>query len=218
MIIKNVPYINDKKEKYATCQGPPTTMMALRFFLPKLSMTFSKLYEKMNYKKGAWFFEMYIVQLFYEYKIPAIFYSTKPLEKCINKKCFKQISGLDYDNDKDLTEFDLEHYNRSIDFVLKKNLFKKKKEISIDYIKKQLSKSKLVISLINRNKLIDQEGYKGHFILIKGYTNKSFICNDALLGEDIRIPFGKFLDSFYYINREKPTDQKARLKNIVVIG
>ncbi len=218
MIIKNVPYINDQKEEYATCQGPPTTMMALRFFLPKLGMTFSKLYEKMNYKQGAWFFEMYIVQLFYNYNIPAIFYSTKQLKKCNNKQCFKQISGLDYNNENDLIEFGLEHYNSSIDFVLKKNLFKRKKEISVDYIKKQLSNSKLIISLINRNKLTNQDGYKGHFILIKGYAGKSFICNDALLGEEIKIPFDKFLDSFYYINREKPNDKKAYMKNMVVIG
>ena len=61
MIVDSVPFIEDKGEKYESCQGPPTTMMALKFFLPNLDIDFNELYEKMRYKHGNWFFETYIV-------------------------------------------------------------------------------------------------------------------------------------------------------------
>lgn len=218
MIINNVPYIEDKKEKYASCQGPPTVMMALRFFLPKLSISFDELYEKMNYKKGNWFFEMYMVKLFDDLSIPSIYYSTQKIKKCTSKKCFEEISGLDFYNNTHRTEFNLEHYNSSIDFVLKHNLFKQVKNLSIDFIKKQISDSKLVIATINRNKIIDKKGYKGHFILIKGFKEDSFICNDAFLGENLSVTFDKFLEAFYYVNWEKPNDKNEYVKDIVVIG
>ena len=92
------------------------------------------------------------------------------------------------------------------------------KEISLDFIKEQLSNSKLVIATVNRNKLQNKEGYKGHFLLIKGFTEDSFICNDSLLGEGISIPFDIFIDSFYYINWEKSEDKKEFIRDIVVIG
>lgn len=218
MLIKNVPYIEDKKEEYASCQGPPTTMMALKFFFPKLDISFKRLYKKMNYKKGNWFFEVYIVKLFYDCSIPAIYYSTKNIKKCLNKKCFGQISGLDFNNENHRRELDLKHYNTSINFVIKHELFKQTKNISINFIKKQISKSKLVIATINRNRVVDKMGYKGHFILIKGFKDDSFICNDAFLGEDILIPFSKFQESFYYLNWEKPTNKNAHVKDLVVIG
>lgn len=218
MIIGNVPFIEDKKEIYGSCQGPPTTMMALKFFLPNLNIDFNELYEKMSYKRGNWFFETYVVSLFKEFNIPATYLSTKKLKKCKDKKCFKKISGLDFNNKEDLEEFNLDHYNLAIDFVKKHGLFRQMKEISLDFIKEQLSNSKLVIATVNKNKLQNKKRYKGHFLLIKGFTEDSFICNDSLLGEGISIPFDIFMDSFYYINWEKPEDKKEYIRDMVVLG
>lgn len=218
MIIENVPFIEDKEEKYESCQGLPTTMMAFKFFLPNLSINFDELYKKLGYKRGNWFFETYIVSLFKEFNVPALYYSTKKLKKCKNKECFKRISGLDFNNKEATEEFNLKHYNSAIDFVKKHKLFRQMKEISLDFIKEQISNSKLVIATLNRNKLQNKEGYKGHFILIRGFTDNSFICNDALLGEGISMPFSTFADSFYYINWEKPNDKTEYIKDVVVIG
>lgn len=66
MIIKNIPFIEDKKEKYASCQGPPTIIMVLKFF--DIDISFSELYKKMRYKKGKWFFETSIVSICFNSK------------------------------------------------------------------------------------------------------------------------------------------------------
>ena len=55
-------------------------------------------------------------------------------------------------------------------------------------------------------------------MLIKGYTSDSFICNDAYFGENINIPFAKFLEMFYYINWIFPEDQKEYVRDMVIIG
>lgn len=218
MIIENVPFIEDKEEKYESCQGLPTTMMALKFFLPHLEISFDELYKKMNHKRGNWFFETYVVKLFNDFNIPAIYYSTKKLKKCMDEKRFKQISDLDFNNEEHLIEFNLEHYNLAVEFAIKHRLFKQVENIDVAFIKEQISNSKLVIATVNRNKLQNKEGYKGHFILIKGFTDDAFICNDALLGEDMLIPFKTFIDAFYYINWEIPEDKTEYIKDIVVLG
>ena len=77
------------------------------------------------------------------------------------------------------------------------NLFEKKEKINLEFIKQQLESKKLVIATVNRNILQDIGGYKGHFILIKGFDEENFICNDSYLGEDLKIPYGKFKTAFY---------------------
>lgn len=218
MIIPNVPFIDDKEEKYGSCQGPPTVMMAFKFFLPHLKITFEELYEKMRYEKGTWFFETYIAELFYKHSIPSLYHSTEDLKMCKEEKHFKKISGLDFKDSHDLEVFGISRYNKSIFFVLKKSLFKHQKEISIDFIKKRISKSKLIIATINRNKLLNKDGYKGHFILIKGYTNSSLVCNDCFLGEDLNITYDEFYDMFYYIDWNAPSNKSLYSKHLVTIG
>src|SRR3989344_9338963 len=123
MIIKNVPYISDKEEKYASCQGPPTVMMVLNHFLPDLKLTFNELYDKMGYSKGEWFFEMYIVELLNKLGVSSKYYSTRKLTICSDPVCFRKISGLDFNNEKHNTEFNLQHYNSSVRYVISNNLF-----------------------------------------------------------------------------------------------
>jgi hypothetical protein len=218
MIIKKVPYISDKQEKYASCQGQPTVMMIVKFFLPNLGISFKELYKKMEYSAGEWFFEMYIVKLLYELSVPSVYYSTNKIKSCSNERCFRKISGLDFNNKSDRNEFNLDHYNTSIGFVKKYNLFKHVKKIDVEFIKNKIINSKLVIATINRNKFVNKEGYKGHFILIKGFNENSFICNDAYFGEDIIVPFDKFLEAFYYVDWGKPNDKKEYVRDVVVIG
>ena len=218
MIINNVPYVPDKEEKYATCQGPPTVMMVLKHFLPDLNLTFNELYDKLGYSKGEWFFEMYMVEFFDKLGVSSNYYSTRKLTICSDSFCFRKISGLDFNNEKHKSEFNLQHYNSSVRYVISNNLFHHKKDIGISFIKKQIDDLKLVIVTVNRNKYLDKNGYKGHFMLIKGYTSDSFICNDAYFGENISIPFSKFLEIFYYINWIFPDDSKEYVRDIVVIG
>ena len=59
MKINNVPYVEDKKEVYASCQGPPTVMMVFKYFLPKKLISFPWLYKQLNYTHKTWFFETY---------------------------------------------------------------------------------------------------------------------------------------------------------------
>lgn len=218
MLIPNVQYIEDKTEIYASCQGPPTTMMALKFFVPQINLTFPKLYRLMQYKKGAWFFETYIVQLFKQYRIPVVYYSTDKLVKCNNSKRFKEISGMDFADENNRQVFGLKHYNSAVNYALVHKLFKRKKEISLAFIKQQIVKRRLVIATINRNILLNKVGYKGHFILIIGFNKDSFICNDSYIGEKIKIPFHKFNKAFYGINWDKPDDKTKRIRDLVVLG
>jgi len=214
MIIKNVPYISDKNEKYASCQGPPTVMMAIKYFLPDLKLTFDALYDKMDYSKGEWFFEMYIVTILHELGIPSVYNSTNRLTVCSDSTCFRKISGLDF-SAAHQKEFNLQHYNSSIKFVIKNKLFQQR-NLDIEFIKDQINNSKLVIATVNRNNLTSEKGYKGHFILIKGYNRDSFICNDAYFEENFSISYEKFLEAFYYVNWNKPNDKNE--KDIVVVG
>ncbi|PIN78534.1 hypothetical protein COY26_02645 [Candidatus Woesearchaeota archaeon CG_4_10_14_0_2_um_filter_33_10] len=202
MIIKNIPFINDRKEKQPSCQGPPTVMMVLKFF--SIDIPYSKLYEKIKYKKGKWFFETYIVELLFSFGISCKYYSDMQIRKIENsKKEFKKVSNLEF-NEKNKKKIDIPRYDSGIVFVLNNKLFEKRK-IDINFLIEQLKKRKLVIATINRNKLTGNKGYKGHFILIKGFDNKNIICNDCYLGENIKIPINKFKDSFYYPSNQKKT-------------
>lgn len=218
MIITNVPYIEDKEEKYATCQGPPTVMMVLNYFLPDLKFTFSELYNEMSYSKSEWFFEMYIVELLHKLGISSVYYSTSRLSICSDPIYFRKISGLDFNNERHKKEFNVQHHNSSVKYVINNNLFHQRKNIDIAFIKEQIDNSKLVIATVNRKKFIGKKGYKGHFILIKGYNRDSFICNDAYFGENITVPFTKFLEMFYYIDWNSPEDKKRYIQDIVVVG
>ena len=202
MIIKDVPLIEDKKEKYASCQGPTTVMGVLEFF--GIDISFSELYEKMRYKKDKWFFETYIVELLHSFGIPCRYYSDVQIKKIENnEKEFKRISNLEF-NEENKKELDLIHYDSAVEFALNNKLFEKRK-IDINFIIRQLRKKKLVIATVNRNKLTGNKGYKGHFILVRGFDQENVICNDCYLGENIEIPINKFRDSFYYIEGKKKT-------------
>lgn len=209
MIIENIPFVDDRKEKYASCQGPPTVMMVLKFF--DINVSFSELYKKMRYKKGKWFFETYIVELLHSFRVPCRYYSDVQIRKIENNEMeFKRISNLEF-NKKNKKELDIKHYDSGIDFVLNNRLFEKRK-IDINFIIKQLKKKKLVIFTINRNRLTGNKGYKGHFILVKGFDMENIICNDCYLGENIKIPINKFKDSFYCI------EGKRKTHHVIIIG
>jgi len=218
MEIKNVPYIDDKEEKYASCQGPPTLMMVLKHFLPGFKLTFDEVYDKLGYSKGEWFFEMYMVELLNKLGVSSKYYFTRKLTICLDSVCFREISGLDFNNERHKKEFNLEHYNSSVKYVINNNLSHHRNDLDIRFIKKQIDNSKLVIVTVNRNKYLDKKRYKGHFMLIKGYTSDSFICNDAYFGENITIQFAKFLEMFYSINWISPQDKKKRTRDMVVVG
>ncbi|MBW2996177.1 C39 family peptidase [Candidatus Woesearchaeota archaeon] len=208
MIIKNVPFIGDKKEEYASCQGPPTVMMILKFF--DIDVSFSELYKRMRYKKGKWFFEMYIVELLSSFGINSKYHSSEDLKKIGNdEEELKKVGGP-------REEVDVEHYDSSVDFVLKNNLFEKR-EVTLDFIKSQIEQKKLVIAVINRNILTRGSGYKGHFILIKGFDESNFICNDSYLGENLKISFEKFKEVFYYPGIDED-NKEIKTYHIVVIG
>jgi hypothetical protein len=209
MIIANVPYVDDKNQVFASCQGPSSTLMVFRFFQPKVHMSMPKMYKEMNYVHKTWFFEPYIVKFLHEHKIPARYYSMeqiKPIGKSATR--FRKVTGLDINNPDDRDELDIEHYDSGARFVLRKKLFTKTK-IDFEFIKSQLSEGRLVIATVDRNVLTNKPGFKGHFIVLKGFDKKGFICNDAYLGENIKIPFNKFAKAFYYA---------PGMADIVVVG
>ncbi len=197
MIIEKVPFVDDRNEKYASCQGPQTVMMVLNFFKPGLNLSFEKLYELLEYKTKTWFFETYIARFFYKLGIPVKYYCTSSLRKVdSDPDVFKKIFGLDFFNPKDKKEADVDNYDSSVDFVISKRLFEKR-PIDFEFIKSLLSTKKLVIATVNRNSLEGKDGFKGHFILIKGFDENCFICNDSYLGENLKIDFDKFKKAFY---------------------
>lgn len=209
MILKNIPFVDDKKENQPSCQGPPTVMMILKFF--NIDISYPELYKKMNYKKEKWFFESYIIELLSSFKIPCKYYSDVQLRKIgNNKEKFEKISRLKF-NEENKEEIDIPHYDSGVDFVLNHKLFKKRR-INIKFLIKQLKKNKLIIATVNRNKLTGEKGFKGHFILIKGFDKDNILCNDSYLGENIKIPISKFKDSFYDIEGKKKTH------HVIVIG
>jgi len=209
MIIKNVPFVDDKKQKYASCQGPPTVMMILKYF--DINLSFLELYKKMDYKKGKWFFETYIVKFLNSLNIPCKYYSDYNLKKISNNLLeFERVSNLKF-NEKNKKEIDVKHYDEGVNFVLKNKLFRRRK-LDLKFIIEQIKKNKLIIAVVNRNILTNKKGYKGHFILIKGFDKKNIICNDSYLGENLIIPIKKFKTSFYYLQNKKKTH------HLVVIG
>lgn len=213
MLNKNVPFIGDRPEKYASCQGPPTTMMVLRSF--GIDLSFEELYKKMKYQKGRWFFESYIVELLTSFKIPCKYYSNEHLRKIGNDHgAFKRLSGIDLNN-KNRKEFDVEHYDAAAVFVLEHGLFEKSR-VDTDFIIKQLDKGKLVIAVVDRNKLTgsSESEYKGHFILVKGFGKGAFVCNDAYFGENIRITAEKFKEAFYCIDYVN----KSKSHHVIIVG
>ncbi len=197
MIIKNVPFVEDKEERYASCQGPPTVMMVYKYFKPDKPISFSELYSMLRYKPKTWFFEVYITRFFHQLKIPVKYYSNVPIRKIGNDaEYFKKIANMDLNNEEERDEYDVDNYDSAVEYVLSNNLFEKK-EVDVEFIKEQLNKNKLVIATVNRNVLTGKAGYKGHFILIKGYDDEGFICNDALLGKNLKINFEKFKRAFH---------------------
>ncbi len=209
MVISNVPYIDDKKEVFANCQGPSSTLMVFKFFKPEVHMSMQKMYKEMNYVHKTWFFETYMVKFFHEHKIPARYYSVD-LIKLIGKNgaMFRQITGLDINDLNNRDELDIEHYDLGVKYVLKKKLFTKT-NITLKLMKFHLQNGRIIIATVNRNSLMNKQGFTGHFIVLKGFDKKGFICNDSYLGENIQIPFDKFSKAFYYA---------PKMANMVVVG
>jgi hypothetical protein len=125
-----------------------------------------------------------------------------------NAETFRKVTGMDITDPDNRDELDIEHYDSGVSYALKKKLFTKI-NIDLDFIKSNLTKERLVIATLNRNVLTNETGFKGHFILIKGFDSNGFICNDAYLGENIKISFNKFSKAFYYA---------PKIADIVVIG
>ena len=213
MIIKNVPYINDKEENFASCQGPPSVLMVFKYFFPNNNMTFQRLYKGLNYTHATWFFEVYIVRFFYKYKVPIKYYSTTNLFTIgDDARKFDMLTGLNYKKHEDRDEIDIENYDSAVNYVLNNNLFEKR-NINIEFIRSKIKKGKLIIATINRNILTGKNGFKGHFIVLKGFNEKGFICNDAYIGEDIKISYNKFKEAFYSYNNDGSMEA-----DIVVVG
>lgn len=210
----DVPFVKDKR--VASCQGPSCTLMALRFFKPKLKITMEELFKVMNYKFGHWFFESYIVKGLGHYGIKAVYYSNKKLKKINNNAdVLKEMIGLGIDDPKLSEEMDIRTYDSSVDYVKSEKLFKIKNIDSHEKIIPFIQKGKLVISLVNRNILTKTKGeYKGHFTLIVGYGDKGFFLNDPFIGKNHKVSFKLFDKSFYYLDDpdEKPSH------DIIVIG
>jgi len=213
-IIKGVPYIEDKKEKFASCQGPPSTLMVFKYFRPSEIMNFPKLYKRLGYTHATWFFETYIVRLFHKYNIPARYYSNRKLELVgkSNDK-FRRLTNLNIVSPDKFEEVDIKNYDSSVRYVKRYNLFENKKT-DIDFLKSNINKNKLIIVTVNRNVLTKENGFKAHFLIIKGYDKDCFICNDAYLGENIKIGFNKFNEAFY----QKFSDNNEVISDVVVIG
>ena len=217
MKINNVPYVEDKKEVYASCQGPTTVMMVFKYFSPKEPLSFPRLYKKLNYTHKTWFFETYIAQFFHEHKIPIKYYSTENIKFIrSNSKIFKEICGLDFKNPIDRDALDIDHYDLGIKYVKRHNLFKLR-DLDIDFIKEQITNNKLVIATVNRNILTNQKGYKGHFLLIKGFNQRGFICNDSYFGENINIKFSSFEKVLFTFKKDK-NHKKIKICDLVVVG
>lgn len=217
MILENVPYFEDKKEKFASCQGPPTVFMAFKFFLPNEFISFPKLYREMSYIHATWFFETYIARLFHKYKIPVRYLSTKPITKIgQDSVAFAELTGLNLTNLQERDEVDVANYDSSVEYLQDNNLFELKDEISFDFIKDQIKNNKLVVATVNRNKLTNKPGFKGHFLLVKGFNRVGFICNDSYLGENLTIPYSLFESSFY--SSRKESGKTLCDADIVVIG
>jgi hypothetical protein len=217
MIIPNVPFIDDHEQRYASCQGPPSVMMVFKHFRPEEKIDFDDLYLHLGYRKGIWFFETYITRFFAKQDIPAMYYSTGEISK-IGKDAqkFEELCGLDFNKKEDRDALDIANYDSGVDFVLSKGFFKKM-HITLGFMKKQLSKNRLIIATVNRNRLAGIPGYKGHFIVIKGFDEHNFICNDAYLGEDLKVPFNKFEDAFYYPD-QSGKNPDVKICDMVVIG
>ena len=157
MKIENIPYIEDKNQDYASCQGPPTVMMAFKFFFPDEPITFPRLYKLLGYTHGTWFFEMYIASLFHKKGVPIIYYSDMELQKIGNSaEKFQSVCGMDFGDIKNRDEIDIEHYDQSVEYVLSNNLFQKK-EIKIKFIKSLIKQNKVVIATVNRNTLMKKQ-------------------------------------------------------------
>lgn len=209
MITKDVPFFDDSVQKYASCQGPPTAWMALKHFKPELEVSIEELQKAMDYDGCSWFFESNIIRGLAHFGIKAKYYCNAPMKKTGNDgRKFK--AGLDINNPKSREEFNIKNYDSGVDYLNKTKNFELKENIGVDFIKEQINKNKLVIAVVNRNELTGENGYKGHFILIKGYDKNGFVCNDAFLGENYFVKFGKFKKAFYSRNK--------RVHEIVVVG
>jgi len=216
MIIKKVPYFDDKEEKYGTCQGLPTALMVLKRYKPRLHISIEDLYGRMDYKKGQWFFETYLAQLLDETGIPAKIFGNETIRKIGEDSVFfHDFTGLDFLNRQHRNSVGVDRYDSSVSHILSRNLYIFKR-VSILFIKKQLDKNNLVIPILNRNILTNEEGYKGHFTLIKGYDKREFVCNDAFLGKDFRLSYSMFTKSFY--NPHWNTPENKSLHSTVVVG
>lgn len=215
MIIHNVPYVEDKSENWGSCQGPPSTLMVFRYFLPNKHMSFPKLYNEMKYTHGTWFFETYIVRFLHMHNIPAKYVSSEDLKKIENdEKIFREICGMNFSDSNAKDELDIESYDAAVEYSLSNNLFEKK-EVTLNLLKKELLSGKIVIAVVNRNILLKKEGFKGHFMVIKGFDESGFICNDAYLGENLHVTYELFSEAFY---RKSYIQEKKLIADAVIIG
>lgn len=185
-IIKNLPFYSNTPDDTHCFQAG--LKMILKFFVPNKEFSFEEL-DKISAKKEGlytWPMATLIWMQEYGFEIIAIeffdynrFYTEG--ENYLIKEFGKEVGENQIKNS------DIEKEKRlGMDFL--KKIHTQKAIPEIDSIQKLIDKGYIVAVNLNSDILNNSDGYTGHFVVIKGYDNNSFILNDpGLPGMENRI-------------------------------
>lgn len=188
--------------------------MIIEYFWPEDVYDWDKLDEITSKVKGLWTWPMagliYMQERGAEVKVIETFDYNSFVEK-----------GEDYlleKNGKEVADIQIKNsdINGEIKFAKKfiKTIKIKKDIPEIDNLKKMLMKGYIIMVNINSRVLDKQEGYAGHFVLLKGFDEKGFIINDPGLPgiENRKVLFDLFERAWAYPDEKSKNIMAFRLK------
>lgn len=188
--------------------------MVLKFFCPNKEYTWDEL-DKITAKvEGMWTWPMAGLLWLQEQGFQVQDYENFNYEEFIKR-------GGNFLRDEYGEEVGTAQINHSIidqekDFAVEllKKISIKKGKFTVKDIKKLLQDKYLIICLVNSQKLNNQEGYVGHFVVIKGITNNELILHDPGLPpqENRKVSFEEFEKAWAYPNEKAKNIMAFRLK------
>ncbi|KKQ87654.1 MAG: hypothetical protein UT09_C0012G0008 [Parcubacteria group bacterium GW2011_GWF2_38_8] len=201
MINYNVPFYSNTPEGTHCFQA--VLKMVLKYFLSQEEYSFEELDKKTAKVKGLW-----------TWKMAGLLWLKKKGFKIENIGMFdyKRFSeeGEKYLIDfygEEIGEAQITHckVSQEMDNAKKfvEEIQSEKRVPEIKEIINFLNNEYLVVCVVNSRALNNISGYSGHFILIKGYENNSFIVHDPGLPrqENRKVDFDLFEESWGYPNQ-----------------
>lgn len=174
-MILSIPFYENKGDGNQCMQVAMKSV--LKHFLNK-DLSLARLDELTGRKNGLWTWTPQIVTVLHDLGLKIKYYSKSDLEPFLQGEPFMR-KYFGKDADKILKFTDLPIVLKSINKVLKYNLFEKRK-LTFDEIESHIEQGHVPLMIIDHNKIIKKEGlYQGHSVVVIGFDDQNVFYHES---------------------------------------